>query len=349
MTNNDVPREWLDQLRLFEQQGWKPNQVAALVGHQWQGDPEGKNMSLLDRAVYYAVLLDLLKGNRFSQVLEVMIRTPAGLAAATAATPLRPMAFSDEQVDFALALHFALVVLKCRRSKVLEIFGFAEGTEGPSLRAIFDQSSKRMPLANAILCLEDIQRAALSLRKSHVTIVSSDDQVQDAQRQFCDVANTMVLKGIDLDQIETAVRWAVGKQLTSERRAAQAAPVASVFFAPPETLRGVTTTLESLVPRGTIAHHMEFYRERPQHLPSLIREALLRHSVFGTLPACGPVVSGHGGRPESVPDPAGRVEVHDGGPCCARNTVRKSHDLQPSQVSACGTPGCGRPGAVHAS
>lgn len=27
----------------------------------------------------------------------------------------------------------------------------------------------------------------------------------------------MVLKGIDLDQIETAVRWAVDKQLTSER------------------------------------------------------------------------------------------------------------------------------------
>lgn len=45
----------------------------------------------------------------------------------------------------------------------------------------------------------------------------------------------------------------------------------------------MTTKLESLVPRGTIAHHMEFYRERPQHLPSLIREALLRGIPFSEL------------------------------------------------------------------
>lgn len=79
----EVPRLWIEQAKLFQMLSPDPETVVEFVGHSWEGDHRAAGTrSKHDRAVYYAVQLDLL-GDGF-RLRDVLLALKDGRSSLTA-------------------------------------------------------------------------------------------------------------------------------------------------------------------------------------------------------------------------------------------------------------------------
>lgn len=294
-----IPRTWVDQVALFELIAPSPTMVVRLAGHSWQGTARNKcEMSRHDRAVYYAVKLDIVsQDTRLCNVLEMLMHRAPEPAKVVASE------FSNVEIEFIFALHFWLLVLRQPRPTVAEMLGSPPKSHdhGRWLRSILHGTTQPKRLVPATHQLKKSQSVVM-IREDHDVAVRLNDicsnPVTRAQRKFYNAAHSAVRSGWGLDDIERAVLRAVARlassndltvvqlgseMLTVTQHAAmkhqllvtKKRPVASVFFDPPEVLEALTTTFNFDVQQlPSLAPHMAV--ERPQHLTGFIREALLR-------------------------------------------------------------------------
>ena len=146
----EIPQHWTGQLQIFDYvfglegaRVWRT--VVEQTGYEWFGNPNTSDgMSRHDRAVVYAVRVDLLEHCRLADLLRLLLNSEGRDTSVqpTAKTPTVKL-MNEDQLDYVFVLNRHLTLMQQPWAETSELLGFSKGAADANFRSVLRATGRQ--------------------------------------------------------------------------------------------------------------------------------------------------------------------------------------------------------------